>query len=155
MALTDHSLVWATFELPRATASSATAAQVDAAFVDASDAWRTPFGAQRASCGQTGSTCALDRHCCDAAHSWSGVEQYCVLFECGDVPFYRSIKWWVVALAVVGGVAGLAVMIAGCICYWCCKGKPARRSCARCCLRFRSWFTCCSTLSTRRVSASP
>ncbi|EOD38904.1 hypothetical protein EMIHUDRAFT_466755 [Emiliania huxleyi CCMP1516] len=113
-ALTDHNIVTATFALPAAGGGGGAAAAT-AAFEAA------------AACGQEGAVCFYDTNCCEAAFSWTGVEQHCVYYECtpDDDDF---AQWLVIALPLLGGVLLLACCGAA-LCYWRRRrraaGKPA------------------------------
>ncbi|EOD26953.1 hypothetical protein EMIHUDRAFT_468925 [Emiliania huxleyi CCMP1516] len=125
-ALTDHNIVTATFALP-VTGGGGGAAAATAAFEASVAAWREPSGAQEAACGQQGAVCFYDTNCCEAAFSWTGVEQHCVYYECtpDDDDF---AQWLVIALPLLGGVLLLACCGAA-LCYWRRRrraaGKPA------------------------------
>jgi len=79
-ALTDHSVVIAKFSLPNG--DSALPEAATAVFDAVVAKWSTSSGAQEAACGQTGAVCGFDTNCCEAEHSWTGVEQHCDAFEC-------------------------------------------------------------------------
>ena len=89
-SLSDHQLVTANIPLPEATGSSAAA-------VNAFNASFDGFPVQRASCGQTGTTCLVDSNCCrDTEYAFDNQATQC---SHGSCKMCRAegerCNWWV------------------------------------------------------------
>ena len=82
-ALTDHNAVLTTVPIPTASGGSGVSSLFLANF-DGAMADYDSSGSQAASCGQKGTICAFDRHCCvGAEHVWgTGADLECSYLEC-------------------------------------------------------------------------